>query len=263
MPSKRTPNLAEMVSARKLAIGAAVEVTNSMLAVAPGLRRSRTELETEAAWSARVDLRGRFDRLKTIMQQLETALSDDLVTAIEQARASAGLLGRIDACGTPVTTYHGAALQQARALAAVCVSAESHKELREAVRRFPCMNSEDLLSGIRQEHALLRAGKIDQATKGVGGTEAKRSKASMPIDARAVGCLQKHPGWTVEQIAEAIGCHPKSLSNAERCPAFTKARRLLKGCKSGMDRGRVDARTGRIEAGIDKADLCYIDSDDE
>ncbi len=90
-----------------------------------------------------------------------------------------------------------------------------------------------------------------------------KPKAKMPVDARAVGCLAKHPGWTVEQIAEAIGCHPKSLSNPERCPNFTRARRMQKGLKGEMDRGRVDARTGRIEAGIDKADLSYIDSDDE
>lgn len=103
--------------------------------------------------------------------------------------------------------------------------------------------------------------KVDRATTSAGAIKGAKPKAKMPVDARAVGCLEKHPAWTIAQIAEAIGCHPKSLSNAERCPEFTKARRLLKGWKLGMDRGGVDARTGQLDAWTDETELSYIDPD--
>ena len=66
------------------------------------------------------------------------------------------------------------------------------------------------------------------------------------VDDRATAELVKHPDWTNIQIAEAIGCNPKTLSNKKQCPKFFAARKAY---QSGNPPPRGHkTRDGNIEA---------------
>ena len=67
----------------------------------------------------------------------------------------------------------------------------------------------------------------------------------MPVDSLATACLIKNQEWTHEEVARAIGCHIKTLTQ-KRCPMYfaTRARlktseRLLRGTKDGD--GNIEA----------------------
>ncbi|MCL2330200.1 MAG: hypothetical protein FWC56_02745 [Phycisphaerae bacterium] len=72
----------------------------------------------------------------------------------------------------------------------------------------------------------------------------KNYELEMGLDIKAVGVLTKHPHWTNKQIAEAIGCHPKSLS---RLQGFTDARKIQKQGRYDLPRGTKDA-DGNMES---------------
>jgi hypothetical protein len=82
----------------------------------------------------------------------------------------------------------------------------------------------------------------------VDGDEAPKSSGlKLNTEAKAVAVLTDHPDWTNKDIAEHIGCHPKTLS---RLPLFKAARGFLKeahkknvarGSKWPSDGGGVDA----------------------
>lgn len=63
--------------------------------------------------------------------------------------------------------------------------------------------------------------------------------------ARALAALTDHPDWTDEQIAQAAGCHVKSLY---RWKEFRLARELLKGGREEFPRGSKDGESGELEA---------------
>ncbi|MBN2130210.1 MAG: hypothetical protein JW741_11980 [Sedimentisphaerales bacterium] len=153
--SRKSQNTTDpAVNLRDLALAAAREVFQFSLAAGSPAPRSG---ETENAWSNRVDLQGRFKRIKAIIRDLEAGLSDGIITGIERARRIDELTDSIRAAGAPTTTYHTAALQQAKGFLAMCVSASSYFELRQGARTFPYMPLEDLLAGIRNEYAMLHA----------------------------------------------------------------------------------------------------------
>jgi hypothetical protein len=66
------------------------------------------------------------------------------------------------------------------------------------------------------------------------------------VDDRATAELVIHPDWSIVKIAKIVGCHPKTLSNKERCPKFNAARQAY---LSGNPPPRgYKTRDGNIEA---------------
>jgi hypothetical protein len=74
--------------------------------------------------------------------------------------------------------------------------------------------------------------------------EAPAGAARAPIGkiAAALGILSVHPDWTNKQIAEAVGCHVKYLSQS---PRFRAARRAIK------DAGKEEHRRAFRSRGSD------------
>jgi len=81
-------------------------------------------------------------------------------------------------------------------------------------------------------------------------------KPAMSKKAKALAALADHPDWTDEQIAQAAGCHVKSLY---RWKEFVRARELLREGRGDVMRGLKDGKTGDVEAWDDDES----DDDDE
>jgi hypothetical protein len=81
----------------------------------------------------------------------------------------------------------------------------------------------------------------DVVYEAVGGLRQEKAVATVghavSAEAQALAILAEHPDWTYQQIADRIGCHPKSLS---RMPKLRAARQILKSGKNEMPRGIVD-----------------------
>lgn len=76
-------------------------------------------------------------------------------------------------------------------------------------------------------------------------TKPEAAKTSTSKKARALASLVDHPDWTDEQIAQAAGCHVKSLY---RWKDYARARELLRRGRGNVPRGSKDSETGDVEA---------------
>jgi hypothetical protein len=74
-------------------------------------------------------------------------------------------------------------------------------------------------------------------------------KPAMSKKAKALAALADHPDWTDEQIAQAAGCHVKSLYRWED---FVRARELLREARADAMKGSKDAKTGHVDAWDDE-----------
>jgi len=70
-------------------------------------------------------------------------------------------------------------------------------------------------------------------------------KAAMSNKAKALAALIDHPDWTDEQIAQAVGCHVKSLYRWED---YVSARKLMRRGRGNMPRGSKDPETKAVDA---------------
>jgi len=80
--------------------------------------------------------------------------------------------------------------------------------------------------------------------------KAKLTDASRPKlgkQAIAIATLVDHPDWSNEQIAEAVGCHVKTLSS-KGWKKFKGARLALADGRNNMPMGSKDKETGDMEA---------------
>jgi hypothetical protein len=81
------------------------------------------------------------------------------------------------------------------------------------------------------------------------------------VDIRAVQMLVEHPDWSNDEIAQAIGCHPKYLSSKKNCPKFRAAREAQKTSPKRPPRG-TKSRDGDLEAiGDDDINFDEMDRD--
>ena len=76
----------------------------------------------------------------------------------------------------------------------------------------------------------------------VNSGEAK--KPALSKQAKALAALVDHPDWSDEEIADAAGCHPKSLYRMQK---FVDARALQKAMGTPPP-GKKDGETGDVEA---------------
>jgi hypothetical protein len=91
--------------------------------------------------------------------------------------------------------------------------------------------------------------RVKENTDGEGSDESKKPKVGnggdgMTKEAKAVAVLIDHPDWSNQKIAEAAGCHVKSLS---RMSKFRSARSMQKSGKRERPLGRKDLN-GDVEA---------------
>jgi hypothetical protein len=112
----------------------------------------------------------------------------------------------------------------------------------------------DRLAAILAELAATGEGPIPTASPGVAQAfppvrpaEAASAHAGTPLskEAKALAALVDHPEWNDAQIAEAAGCHVKSLY---RMPKFVSAKALLRAGKDQLPTGSKDKDDGSVEA---------------
>lgn len=157
-------------------------------------------------------------------------------------------------CGRPVAPFSTAAeLMEQMALGNVRIDEtdNSYRAALELIRlRLP--------SGDMPLDALLEfeaaAGKIvggtgdEPAAAGGGGkgAGAAGNGDNAGYEARAVALRMEHPDWTNKQIAQAVGCHEKTLSHYPTFRATTKA--VKSQAASILPTGSKNGETGDLEA---------------
>jgi len=95
----------------------------------------------------------------------------------------------------------------------------------------------------------LRAGMSAETVSGKNDAAAKpdTAKPKLSKEAIALATLVDHPKWTNEQIADAVGCHVKTLSSKD-WKKFRAARGTLADGRKNMPRGTKNKKTGDVEA---------------
>ncbi|HEY1687189.1 MAG TPA: hypothetical protein VGG19_20685 [Tepidisphaeraceae bacterium] len=104
--------------------------------------------------------------------------------------------------------------------------------LQTAFRQFPKI--EDAIAKLN----------VTNTTAAIPVMQKAKTKPMSKV-AKAMHLLVKNPKWSNKQIAEAVGCHEKYLSNSKQ---FRQARNLLKSNKDGLARGSKDNDSGHMES---------------
>lgn len=78
-----------------------------------------------------------------------------------------------------------------------------------------------------------------------GATRAKPRSQVLSQEAKALAALADHPDWTDHQIAQAAGCHVKSLYRMKK---FVSAKAVLKLRRSDLPTGRKDRESHNLDA---------------
>ena len=101
-----------------------------------------------------------------------------------------------------------------------------------------------------EERSMMQVGDDKPAAGGVDKPQKEQGKAdTLPIDARALALLTKHPEWTTTQIAKELGISRQTLY---KYPLFKQTRAVLKSNKNNMPRGSKNGKTGNIDAWDEK-----------